>query len=197
MNKKIVLIDNFDSFTFNLYHLLYSTGDADIEVIRNNELTPAHIFSADAIVISPGPGLPKETNNLLELRESILLHKPVLGVCLGHQFIAEYFGAELVNLSKVYHGIARNTRIVENENVMYRSFNRNFSAGSYHSWTVKKETEIPDLLVNARDNNNEIMSFTHAKLPIWGVQYHPESILTATGKQLIENWFYYLTNHCW
>jgi len=197
MNKKILLVDNFDSFTYNLYQLLYSTVDSEIEVVRNNELTQEHILMSDAVVISPGPGLPKETNNLIVLAEQIIFQKPTLGVCLGHQLLAEYFGAELVNLSKVYHGIARKTLIQEENSLMYRDFNKSFEAGSYHSWTVKKETNIPDFIVNARDVNNEIMSFTHRELPVWGVQYHPESILTPTGRKLIKNWFNYLTKHCW
>ncbi len=197
MNKKILIIDNFDSFTYNLYQLLYSTSDSELKVVRNNELTNEEILLADAVVISPGPGLPKETNNLAILKEQIILQKPVLGVCLGHQLLAEYFGAELVNLSKVYHGVARNTKIIGADNVMYKDFSDSFEAGSYHSWTVNKETDIPGLLINARDINNEIMSFRHSKLPVWGVQYHPESILTPKGKQLVLNWFNYLTSNCW
>jgi anthranilate synthase component II len=197
MNKKILIIDNFDSFTYNLYQLLYSTSDSELKVVRNNELTYEQILLADAVVISPGPGLPKETNNLFALKEQILLQKPVLGVCLGHQLIAEYFGAELVNLPKVYHGIARNTRIIGANNMMYKGFDNNFEAGSYHSWTVNKATDIPELVINARDINNEIMSFMHRELPVWGVQYHPESILTPMGNQLVKNWFNYLTRHCW
>ena len=197
MNKKILIIDNFDSFTYNLYQLLYSTSDSELKVVRNNELTNEEILLADAVVISPGPGLPKETNNLAILKEQIILQKPVLGVCLGHQLLAEYFGAELVNLSKVYHGVARNTKIIGADNVMYKDFSDSFEAGSYHSWTVNKETDIPGLLINARDINNEIMSFRHSELPVWGVQYHPESILTPKGKQLVLNWFNYLTSNCW
>jgi len=197
MNKKILIIDNFDSFTYNLYQLLYSTSDSELKVVRNNELTYEQILLADAVVISPGPGLPKETNNLFALKEQMLLQKPVLGVCLGHQLIAEHFGAELVNLPKVYHGIARNTRIISANSMMYKDFDNNFEAGSYHSWTVNKETDIPELVINARDVNNEIMSFMHRELPVWGVQYHPESILTPMGNQLVKNWFNYLTRHCW
>jgi len=187
MNQRILIVDCFDSFTFNLVHLIEKVFDEMPRVVRVDECTIADIDSSKAIVFSPGPGLPQETYHLLELVKHACAFKPVLGVCLGHQAIAQSFGAELIQLPKVYHGIARKANATEHY-PMYEGFDESFDAASYHSWTVALESLPSEMILTAIDDFGEILSYRHKSMPIWAVQFHPESVLCPKGIDLIVNW---------
>ncbi|HOY48552.1 MAG TPA: aminodeoxychorismate/anthranilate synthase component II [Flavobacteriales bacterium] len=187
MNSQILLIDNYDSFTYNLVHLIEMLHGEKPLTLRVDEVNSAHITNSQAVVISPGPGLPNEMGHLMELVQLAINTKPVLGVCLGHQAIAEAYGGKLNQLAQVYHGIAREAQ-VEISIPMYRDCPKTFEAGSYHSWTASDNDFPKELIVTARDNQREILSFIHESKPIWGVQYHPESILTPQGPTIVRNW---------
>lgn len=187
MSSPILLIDNYDSFTYNLVHLIEMLhGDKPV-TLRVDEVNSDHIKQSAAVVISPGPGLPAEMGHLMDLVQLAINSKPVLGVCLGHQAIAEAFGGKLKQLPHVYHGVARDA-FVELSNPMYQNCPYTFDAGSYHSWTVSEVDFPKELIVTARDKQQEILSFIHASKPIWGLQYHPESILTPQGPSIVSNW---------
>ena len=168
-------------------HLLEAVSGKKPDTLRVDELSIADISNYKAIIISPGPGLPKEMGPLMELVKHAVMHKPVLGVCLGHQAITEVFGGTLKQLPEVYHGIARKG-IVCAKSAMYDGIASEFEAGSYHSWTANGESFPSELMITAKDEKGEILSFEHSRLPVWGVQFHPESILTPCGNQLISNW---------
>ncbi len=185
-NISIVIVDNFDSFTFNLYHYIQPLAKK-IEVIRNNKVSLNSLKKNDAVIISPGPGLPKDIPILKELILNFGAHKPILGICLGHQAIAEVFGAKLFNMPEVWHGVERETRIVSDDYI-FKDIPKIFKSGRYHSWAVSDEN-FPDCLsVTARDENETIMALAHKKFNIKGIQFHPESILTPAGKQILKNW---------
>jgi anthranilate synthase component II len=188
----IAIVDNFDSFTFNLYHYLQPFAD-NISVIRNNELHIGDLYKYNGIVLSPGPGLPK---NYPILKEIILTYgkiKPILGVCLGHQAIAETYGGKLVNLKDVWHGIERET-IVVSEDELFKDIPSAFMSGRYHSWAVSDENIPTCLTVTARDSDETIMAIKHNEFPLKGIQFHPESILTLHGKKILENWVKTIVN---
>ena len=155
--------------------------------LRVDDVLSEHIKHSAAVIISPGPGLPAEMGHLMDLVQLAIRIKPVLGVCLGHQAIAEAFGGKLKQLPQVYHGVARDA-LVEISNPMYQNCPNTFDAGSYHSWTVSENDFPKELIVTARDNQREILSFIHVSKPIWGLQYHPESILTPQGPTIVRNW---------
>ncbi|NBL64174.1 aminodeoxychorismate/anthranilate synthase component II [Flavobacterium sp. NST-5] len=184
---KVVVIDNFDSFTYNLVHYLEALN-AEVTVFRNDdfELNELEIF--DKIVLSPGPGIPSEAGLLMKTIEKFYLTKPILGVCLGHQAIAEFFGGKLINLSQVFHGIATPISISDNSETLYQNLPKNFSVGRYHSWIVSKENFPENLQITAVDNDQNIMSFSHKTLNIKAIQFHPESIMTEFGKEILKNW---------
>ena len=185
-NISIVIVDNFDSFTFNLYHYIQPLAKK-IEVIRNNKVSLNSLKKNDAVIISPGPGLPKDIPILKELILNFGAHKPILGICLGHQAIAEVFGAKLFNMPEVWHGVERETRIVSDDYI-FKDIPKIFKSGRYHSWAVSDEN-FPDCLsVTAIDENETIMALAHKKFNIKGIQFHPESILTPAGKQILKNW---------
>ncbi len=187
MNRDILLIDNYDSFTFNLVHLIEAIYGIRPRVLRVDDVKEEDILNSIAVVISPGPGLPNEMGPLMKWVKLSVENKAVLGVCLGHQAIAQFYGASLKQLNEVFHGISRSGYVVQ-KFPMYQSISETFEAGSYHSWTVNP-IDFPDCLqITAIDQANEILSYIHLSKPIWGVQYHPESILTPCGKQLMENW---------
>ncbi len=187
--KKILVLDNYDSFTYNLVHYLELLSDenTNITVFRNDEITLDEVAQYDKILLSPGPGLPEEAGILLALIKRYAPSKSILGVCLGHQAIAESFGGSLNNLAEVYHGIATPITIAETDQ-LFQHIPQNFQGGRYHSWVVDAKS-LPDCLqVTAYDNNGEIMALRHKSYDLRGVQFHPESVLTEHGKTLIANW---------
>jgi anthranilate synthase component 2 len=175
--KKIVIIDNYDSFTYNLAHLVRELG-AEVTVLRNDRFQLSELEDFDKIILSPGPGIPSEAGLLLDVIRTYAGRKPMLGVCLGHQAIGEVFGAKLENLSEVYHGVQ--------SECTYEG--RRMLIGRYHSWVVSNE-HFPDCLeVTARTDDGQIMALRHRQYDIRGVQFHPESVLTPEGKALISEW---------
>ncbi len=185
---KILLIDNYDSFTYNLYHILEQYDDAQVEVKRNDELPLDRLKDYDAIVLSPGPGLPSESARLMEVTRLCVRTNKVLGVCLGHQAIAEVFGAELKNLEKVYHGVSLKTKVIRRDDVIFKNIPDAFMTGRYHSWVINPVSLPAEIAVTALDDEQNIMGIKHVHLPVWGIQFHPESILTEYGKVLVFNW---------
>ena len=183
---KIVIIDNYDSFTYNLSHLIKELG-ATVTVVRNDQFQLDDLKDFDKIVLSPGPGIPSEAGLLLDVIRHYAGKKPILGICLGHQAIGEVFGGKLVNLSEVYHGVATPCHIL-GDDVIYRGLPEEIEVGRYHSWVVEKETLPQCLETTAVSNEGLIMSLRHREMDIRGIQFHPESILTPAGKQIIENW---------
>jgi len=186
--QRILIIDNYDSFVYNIVHYLNLLG-CKTTVVRNDQFELDLITSFDRVVLSPGPGIPEEAGKLLEAIAFIKrLNNPIptLGVCLGHQAIAESFGAQLTNLDQVYHGLS-SAISVETDSLLYRGLETPLVVGRYHSWVVSDLENLP-LEVTARDENGTIMSFQHNNLPFTGVQYHPESVLTPKGLELIKNW---------
>jgi anthranilate synthase component 2 len=184
---KILLFDNYDSFTYNLRHILLELG-AEVEVHRNDRIALDDVEEYDKIVLSPGPGIPSESGLLLPLIERYAPTKSILGVCLGEQAIGEAFGAKLHNLTHVYHGVCSDIRTIAAE-PLFEGLHPRFSAGRYHSWVVSKDG-FPDCLeVTAVDaGEGMIMALRHRTYNVRGIQFHPESILTPQGKKLIENW---------
>jgi anthranilate synthase component 2 len=183
---KILIFDNYDSFTYNLAHLVKELGYKEVEVHRNNRISLEEIAEFDKIILSPGPGIPSEAGLLLPLIRRFAATKSLLGVCLGHQAIAEAFGGKLINLETVYHGISTPVRIIAPD----RIFNRlpeEIEAGRYHSWIVDKKDFPQELEITAVDREGQIMALKHKTLDIHGVQFHPESILTSYGKEIMDN----------
>ncbi len=182
---KIVIIDNYDSFTYNLSHLIKEMG-AKVEVLRNDQFELKDLHKYDKIVLSPGPGIPSEAGLLTDVIRTYKDKKPILGVCLGHQAIGEVFGAKLENLSEVVHGVATPCHIIQ-EDTIFRGLPQTITVGRYHSWVIAKQ-ELPDCLeVTALSEDLNIMAIKHKKYDIHGIQFHPESILTPEGKTIIKN----------
>jgi anthranilate synthase component 2 len=187
MNSPILIIDNYDSFTYNLVHLLEEITGVKPRTIRVDALRSEDLTQAAAVVISPGPGLPEEMGSLMDWVRIAINTRPTLGVCLGHQAIACALGGSLLQLPAVYHGIARTGHVVISD-PMYHAVASEFDAGSYHSWTVAQSGFPEELILTAQDKQGDVLSFIHRSKPVWGVQYHPESILTPSGKQVVSNW---------
>ena len=183
---KIVIIDNYDSFTYNLSHLLKELG-AEVDVVRNDKFELKDLEQYDKIVLSPGPGIPSEAGLLLDVIRTYAGRKPILGVCLGHQAIGEVFGAKLENLSEVYHGVATPVTLKEDD-PLFAGLPKRIEVGRYHSWVVSKEG-FPDCLeITAVSDEGQIMALRHKELNIFGIQFHPESVLTPDGKIIMKNW---------
>lgn len=183
---KTVIIDNYDSFTFNLAHLLKELG-TEVDVVRNDQFELPALERYDKIVLSPGPGIPSEAGLLLDVIRAYAGRKPMLGVCLGHQAIGEVFGAKLENLAEVYHGVATDCEHFSNDPI-FNGMPRHFEVGRYHSWVVSKDG-LPDCLeVTATSPDGNIMALRHKHYPVHGIQFHPESVLTPLGRQIVGNW---------
>ncbi len=181
----IVIIDNYDSFTYNLAHLVRELG-AKVTVYRNDQFTLPQIDAFDKIILSPGPGIPSEAGLLLDVIKAYAGRKSMLGVCLGHQAIGEAFGAQLVNLKEVYHGVATECTHFAND-TLFDALPTRFTIGRYHSWVVD-EKGLPDTLeITAKSDDGQIMALRHRHYDIHGIQFHPESVLTPDGKQIMAN----------
>jgi anthranilate synthase component 2 len=191
---KILVFDNYDSFTYNLVHLVGKITESDVEVYRNDQIPLEKVKEFDKIILSPGPGIPGEAGLLLPLIKEYASSKSILGVCLGHQGIGEVFGGKLVNLSTVYHGVATPVNILNDKTAgnrgskLFQGLPARIEAGRYHSWIVSDENFPAELEVTARDDNNYIMALQHKKYDVQGVQFHPESVLTPQGEDILRNW---------
>jgi len=183
----VVVIDCFDSFTFNLVHYLEQICNS-VECIRCNKVDIASLGSYDGFVLSPGPGLPIETHNLFEILTTWGSIKPILGICLGHQAIGAFFGLELINMPHVHHGINRSTSVIDENEILFKGLPLEFLSARYHSWVVSSPDEYSPLKITAMDKDGDIMGISHRKYNIKGIQFHPESILTNYGFQILNNW---------
>jgi len=187
MQKKVLVIDNYDSFTYNLVHLVNELG-RDVEVWRNDKFELADVAQFDKILLSPGPGIPEEAGLLLDVIKTYAPTKSIFGVCLGQQAIAEAFGGTLLNLGRPMHGIATPITVLDEQEVLFKDCPSVINVGRYHSWVVSNYG-FPDCLkITARDETDEIMALRHKVLDVRGVQFHPESVLTDHGKQMMKNW---------
>lgn len=186
---KILVFDNYDSFTYNLVHLVEKIMHTKVEVFRNDQITLENVKEYDKIILSPGPGIPEEAGLLLPLIKEYAATKSILGVCLGHQAIGEAFGGKLVNLSTVYHGVSTPITIDETKNApLFEGLPEILEVGRYHSWIIAEENFPEELEITARDENNYIMALQHKTYDVQGVQFHPESVLTPMGEKILKNW---------
>ncbi len=183
----ILMLDNYDSFTYNLVQYIEEIIGGSITVRRNDEITIAEVDAFDTIILSPGPGLPSEAGILMDLIKTYATSKNILGVCLGQQAIGEAFGGTLSNLEKVYHGVATKINITEPNELLFKGLDLEIEVGRYHSWVVNTSDFPKALDITALDHNGQIMALRHKKLNVRGVQFHPESIMTADGKQMLRN----------
>ncbi len=184
--KKILVIDNYDSFTYNLVHYLQDL-DCDVTVKRNDKLTLDEVNNFEKILLSPGPGVPDEAGLLKTIIKQYGSSKSILGICLGQQAIAEVFGGSIENLDQVYHGVSTEIKLTNTDKKLYKGLPNKLEVGRYHSWVVSKN--LPNnLIATSVDENGEIMSLKHKDFDVRAVQFHPESILTPHGKQILKNW---------
>jgi anthranilate synthase component 2 len=184
---KILVFDNYDSFTYNLVHLVEKITNQKVTVVRNDQITLEEVAEFDKIILSPGPGIPSEAGLLLPLIKQYAASKSILGVCLGHQAIGEAFGATLENLTTVYHGVATPIKI-DNTNYLFNGLEDSVEVGRYHSWVIASKDLPNELKVTATDENGLIMAIEHTVYDVCGVQFHPESVLTPSGETVIKNW---------
>jgi len=191
MKEKILILDNYDSFTYNIAHYVDENPNYKAVVIRNDAISLEEINEFDTIILSPGPGLPKDAGIMNALVKKYASTKKILGICLGMQAIGEVFGGQLKNMEKVYHGIASSINITKKNSIIYKNLPNSFKVGRYHSWVIDQKNLPDSLKITAQTKQNEIMSLKHKEYAVFGVQYHPESILTEHGKQLIANFLNY------
>jgi anthranilate synthase component II len=187
IDHKIVVVDNYDSFTYNLVHLVNEITGGSVEVKRNDQFELKELEQFDYIILSPGPGLPEEAGLLLEVISTYASSKKIFGVCLGLQAIGIVFGGKLKNLSRVFHGMKTIMHQTDIPDPVFKDIPEKFEAGRYHSWVIDKSTMPDDLLITAVDGDGEIMAARHRSLQVYGVQFHPESIMTPEGKKMLAN----------
>jgi len=188
---KILVFDNYDSFTYNLVHLVEKITGEKVDVYRNDRIALADVAGYDKIILSPGPGIPEEAGLLVPLIKEYAATKSILGVCLGHQAIAQAFGGSLINLQTVFHGVATPIRVNDpgrSPNPLFAGLPEIIEVGRYHSWIVSDENFPAELEVTARDENGFIMALQHKQFDVQGVQFHPESVLTPDGERIMRNW---------
>ncbi len=185
---KILVFDNYDSFTYNLVHLVEKITHEKVDVFRNDEIKLEAVGAYDKIILSPGPGLPSEAGLLMPLIKEYAATKSILGVCLGHQAIGEVFGGSLVNLSSVFHGVATPISIIKQDAEILKGMGETIEVGRYHSWIVNEKDLPAELEITAVDENGFIMAMQHKSYDVQGVQFHPESILTPGGEHMMRNW---------
>lgn len=183
----ILVFDNYDSFTYNLVHAVKKLGYSNVEVHRNDQISLEEIARFDKIILSPGPGVPSESGILLDVIKTYAPMKPILGVCLGEQAIAEAFGGRLINLPNVHHGVSSEVDIIEDD-ILFKGLDKKLEVGRYHSWAVQKEGLPECLKVTAIDEEGMIMALSHREYDVRGVQFHPESVLTPKGEEMLKNW---------
>jgi len=185
---KILVIDNYDSFTFNLVHYIENLTNETMDVFRNDKISINDIEKYDKILLSPGPGIPEEAGICIDLIKRYAKSKSILGVCLGHQAIAQAFGGTITNLDTVYHGVSSYVNVLSVDDSLYKDIPGRFEVGRYHSWVVTREN-LPDCFkINSLDDNGMIMGISHKEFDVRGVQYHPESVLTDNGMKIMSNW---------
>lgn len=187
-NSRILVIDNYDSFTWNLVNILRKSTKENFEVRKNDAITVEEVERFDKIIFSPGPDVPGSGDMMWQILDSCKTTKSILGICLGFQAIGMYFGATLFNLQRVYHGQTRRITILDQEDFLFKGIPSPFCGGLYHSWSIRDENFPDELLVTARSDENRIMALRHRTLDIRGVQFHPESIMTPDGEKMIGNW---------
>ncbi|MCM1108508.1 MAG: aminodeoxychorismate/anthranilate synthase component II [Clostridium sp.] len=186
---KTIIIDNYDSFTYNLYHLIRETG-TQVNVVRNDRFNIEDLEAFDKIILSPGPGIPSESGLLTEVIRHYAGRKPILGVCLGHQAIGEVFGGQLTNLTEVFHGVQTPCRL-SGTDYLFNGIDTVFPVGRYHSWVVDADTLPACLEITATSSEGQIMALRHREMDIHGIQFHPESVLTPNGRTIISNFIHH------
>lgn len=184
----ILLLDNYDSFTWNLYHYITQLTSVPVVVKRNDEITVEEALQFGAIMLSPGPGLPEEAGIMNKLIAAAVNTKPILGICLGHQALGVHFDGKLKQLPKVWHGVQKEIRVTDAACLLFKGLASSFESGHYHSWVVDNEDFPECMKITATDQENTVMALSHKILPIHGVQFHPESVMTTQGLKIIENW---------
>lgn len=187
MKVKVLVLDNYDSFTYNLVHIIRELGFQP-DVIRNNQIRVEDVVAYDKILLSPGPGIPDEAGIMKEVIKVYSTSKSILGVCLGHQGIGEVFGARIYNLEQVLHGVTTHVEVSDPAEPLFRDVPRQFKAGHYHSWAIEPGSLNGALKATALNESGMVMAIAHAQYDVRGVQFHPESVLTEHGKKIIENW---------
>lgn len=189
--SKVLVFDNYDSFTYNLVQMIERILNQKVDVVRNDKITLEEIDQYNKIILSPGPGIPEEAGILLDLIKEYAPTKSILGVCLGQQAIAEAFGGSLINLSEIFHGVATPTKLIKDHTKLFQNLGSGFEAGRYHSWAVSREDFPEELEITAVDEDGMIMALQHKTYDVHGVQFHPESILTPEGEIIIRNFLLY------
>ena len=188
INKKLLIVDNYDSFTYNLVQMVEQCGFMDYDLKKNDEISLAEADNYQMFLFSPGPGIPSEAGILCDLIKQYAGKKKMLGICLGHQAIAECFGASLINMEEIAHGMASVTYLTDDKDYIFKKVPELFMSGRYHSWMVSYDNFPKELLITAIDEDENIMAIKHKTYDIHGVQFHPESYITENGERIIANW---------